>query len=116
MKDPAHLAKLRAKPCALTLVLVAYHKEEVPWAAFAALVKSCSRPVAGDCFGPIEAHHRTGSGLALKASDHEAFPLCQKHHRDFHDSKGMFRSWTKQEKKDWQSTMVERYRPQKVTQ
>ena len=92
MKDPAHLAKLRGTRCAahgLRSVL----KESDP------------------CSGPVEAHHRTGAGLALKASDHEAFPLCQKHHRDFHDSKGMFRSWTKQEKKEWQLKMVERYRP-----
>ena len=91
MKDPAHLAKLRTMHCA------------GDW------LGACGAP--DFCSGPIEAHHRTGAGLALKASDHEAFPLCQKHHRDFHDSKGVFRSWTKQEKKEWQAKMVERYRP-----
>ena len=55
------------------------------------------------CFGPIEAHHPTGSGLALKSPDRAAFPLCRGHHREFHDARGTFREWKKELRKSWQA-------------
>ena len=92
MKDPEHLAALRKMNCAMTSPL---------------------NGIPVGCSGPIEAHHRTGAGLALKADDHEAFPLCLRHHRDFHDAKGIFAKWTKTERKEWQNRMVAEYAPTK---
>ena len=35
-----------------------------------------------DCgYWPVEVHHRTGAGMALKAEDYETMPLCHRHHR-----------------------------------
>lgn len=65
---------------------------------------------------PSEAHHPTGAGLALKADDAEAFPLCSRCHRDFHDLRGKFRDWDKAARRLWQRTMSALYRaeePQK---
>lgn len=61
------------------------------------------------CEGPIEAHHRTGAGLALKAPDDEAMPLCQKHHKERHDGTGVFFRLTKSERRTWEAEMVARY-------
>ena len=44
--------------------------------------------------------------MALKAPDCDTFPLCQKHHREFHDASGFFRGWTKQERRAWQDEAV----------
>lgn len=51
---------------------------------------------------PNQAHHATGGGMGMKSPDSEAFPLCHKHHREFHDLNGHFAGWTKQDRKDWQ--------------
>ncbi len=82
--DPEYLKWLRSLPCC---------------AAHAAAP-------GGECFGPIEAHHETGGGLALKAPDARAIPLCLKHHRNFHDAVGVFKGWPKAHRKDWQRRMV----------
>lgn len=98
MKDPQHLALLRSLPCA-----VATH----------GIVRGFPVLRLGDgvCFGAVQAHHRTGAGLALKASDREAFPLCVAHHRQFHDASGVFKGWTREQRNDWQDRMVELYKP-----
>jgi len=61
------------------------------------------------CEGPIEAHHRTGAGLALKAPDDETMPLCRKHHKERHDSTGAFFKLSKAERKTWEAEMVAKY-------
>lgn len=98
-RDPAYLAFIRGLPCC------------APGATRAPRYLS-----AGDmlmrhlhCDGPVEAHHRTGSGLALKAPDRESMPLCRLHHRAFHDNRGVFFGWDKPRRKEWQRTMVEHY-------
>jgi hypothetical protein len=63
----------------------------------------------GDCAGPIEAHHPTGAGLALKAPDDQAIPLCTRHHRDRHNHTGPFKSMTKDQRKTWEADMVANY-------
>lgn len=62
------------------------------------------------CQGPIEAHHPTGSGLALKAPDRDAIPLCRKHHRELHDGRGTFLGWDKARLKAWQTRTSRKYR------
>ena len=66
------------------------------------------------CAGPTDAHHRTGAGLALKANDRETFPLCHKHHMDFHSGRGIFRDWKRETRKTWQQAMIDRYWPDDV--
>lgn len=61
------------------------------------------------CEGSTEGHHRTGAGLALKAPDDEAMPLCQLHHRQRHDHTGAFLKLTKAERKTWEAEMVAKY-------
>lgn len=46
----------------------------------------CQCCVPGCNYSPCEAGHvgRTGKGIAVKASDHEALPICFRHHRKYH--------------------------------
>lgn len=91
--NPAHLALLRSLPCILSQ----------PWACHSHI------PVCG---GSTEAHHSThGRGMAQKTDDSRAFPLCQKHHREFHSLSGHFKGWTKEQIHKWQDEMSERYKP-----
>lgn len=84
MRDEAWLRFLRSLPCA--------HCLRMP---------------------PSEAHHSTAGrfSLARKNSDHEAFPLCRQCHQDFHDAKGDFRTWTKEQRRTWQRVKTDLYRP-----
>jgi|SRR5882757_10643070 len=99
MKDPKHLKALRGMPCATLRSRSSFEPIEYPSDA--------------ECLGPVEAHHPTGGGLALKKSDLEAFPLCLGHHSDRHDLRGLFRDWTKAELKTWERAMSDIYRPKK---
>jgi hypothetical protein len=85
-EDPTHLARIRAERCA----------------------------VASACWGRIEAHHPThGRGLSQRSHDHEAIPLCMRHHSDFHKARGYFFGWHKQARQDWQRRQSAIYRPKK---
>lgn len=55
---------------------------------------------------PNHAHHRTGGGMGMKTADSEAFPLCNKHHRELHDVTGWFAGWDKHSLRDWQKQCV----------
>lgn len=57
---------------------------------------------------PNHAHHSTGAGMGTKSHDREAMPMCWRHHRDFHDGKGIFDSWTREERRIWQELQVQR--------
>lgn len=118
VKDPGHLTFLRSLPCAVYMhppyIVVAHHKEDVDpeiLKKIATAAASKAIPSGYTCSPDVEAHHRTGAGLALKASDHEAFPLCRKHHREFHDANGLFKGWTRAQRKEWQQHMVKLYQP-----
>ncbi len=82
MKDPKRLKWIRSLPCIFD---------------------------SPTCDGPVEAHHRTGAGLALKAPDDETMPLCSLHHKQRHDSTGAFFKLTKAERKTWEREMVAKY-------
>lgn len=62
-----------------------------------------------ECVPEVDAHHRTGAGMALKADDSKTFPLCHKHHMDFHAGRGVFRDWNKVMRRVWQEQMIEKY-------
>lgn len=81
--DPDRLAWIRQQPCAIR----GLH----------------------ECDGPIDAHHRTGAGMALKNPDDQAFPLCRRAHRNRHDLAGHFEGWEKARVKLWELEMVDKY-------
>jgi hypothetical protein len=69
----------------------------------------CREPIAG------HAHHRTGAGVAIRAHDHKAIPLCPVSHHNFHAGAGEFEGWTKEERAAWQDKMIALYRTAYVT-
>ena len=79
MSDRAYLAWVRSLPCLFE---------------------------GGDCDGPIDAHHRTGGGMALKVPDDQTLPLCRQHHMDRHALRGPFLGWDKATVKQWEVDMV----------
>ena len=58
----------------------------------------CAR---GEHFGHTEAHHAGSRGLGQRASDMTAIPLCTGHHRAWHDCNGVFRGWSKDQRREW---------------
>lgn len=49
---------------------------------------------SGPCSGPIVAHHHGPRGLGEKTDDYRTVPLCDGHHREFHD-RGTIGEWTR---------------------
>ena len=80
-KDTKHLARVRTLPCLF----------EGP-----------------ECDGPMDAHHRTGSGLALKSNDRSTMPLCRAHHMHRHQLSGPFKGKDKMWIKAWELEAVAR--------
>jgi len=76
--DPAYLEWVRGQACVLSLDIRAFHA------------------------GRIHAHHAGRKpGVAMKAVDDTAIPLCEHHHRCWHDATGLFRGLTKMERFAW---------------
>lgn len=67
-----------------------------------------------ECAWGTDAHHETGAGMALKANDRRTIPLCHRHHMDFHDHRGYFWNWTKEERRQWQDDRIAHYWPDDV--
>ena len=59
----------------------------------------CCAP--GAHFGRTEAHHAGARGLGQWASDMTAIPMCTGHHRAWHDCNGVFRGWSKDQRREW---------------
>ena len=57
-------------------------------------------------FGSVEAHHAGARGLGQRASDMTAIPLCTLHHRDWHDCNGVFRGWSKEQRRAWAEARI----------
>jgi hypothetical protein len=51
-------------------------------------------------------HHKTVPGIARKAHDHDAMPLCPLCHHDFHALCGPFKGWTRDQLRLWQELHV----------
>ena len=47
--------------------------------AYLKKVRELPRVACGTHYG-VQAHHKTGAGMGLKASDYDTFPLCADHH------------------------------------
>lgn len=57
--------------------------------------------------GPVQAHHAGRKpGTALKADDSTCIPLCDAHHRQWHDANGVFKGWTKAERRMWADAAI----------
>lgn len=57
-----------------------------------------------------EAHHKTGAGMALRAHDHEAMPLCRACHRELHALNGRFKGWGRLQLTEFQGRQVATHR------
>jgi hypothetical protein len=55
---------------------------------------------------PVELHHRTGAGMALRAGDRGGMPLCRQCHRDFHAAQGHFHEWDREQRRSWQDAAI----------
>ncbi len=78
--------------------------------------------------GPCHAHHSTNGGTdspdgprspksfggrrgkSQKAHDHHCIPMHHKCHANFHDKKGQFAGWTKEQQRAWQDEQVAAWR------
>ena len=52
--------------------------------------------------------------MKLKSGDEHAFPLCHGPdgcHMQFHGKRGRFKNWTKDQRKLWERSMADLYRP-----
>lgn len=86
MKGKKHLAYIRTLPCVVG--------------------RAPDNARVHPCLGDVEAHHPIGGGMGLKTDDFRAFPLCQKHHWQFHSLLGYFKGWDKAQIKEWERWMV----------
>lgn len=70
---------------------------------FMAFVRSmrCRAHDLGGCDGPIVAHHAGDRGLSHKADDSTCIPLCDGHHKAWHDAQPPFRGWSKEQREQW---------------
>ncbi len=61
------------------------------------------------CSGRIEANHAGEKpGMGLKASDSTCIPMCSGHHRDWTEHRGLFRGWTREERRQWADEVIAR--------
>lgn len=60
---------------------------------------------------PSEAHHHSllGAGMARKAPDRFAMPLCRFCHHDLHALRGPFKGWCREQLKRWQDEQCALY-------
>lgn len=80
VRDPQYMEWIRTRACAAAYIDV------------------------DQCLQPIHAHHAGKRGVGQKASDDTCIPLCERHHREWHDGNGVFvggqkawRPWVEQE-------------------
>jgi hypothetical protein len=84
--DLAYLAKVRELPCSAILE----HFRQF------------------FCDGRIHAHHAIHRSQG--GDDHDAIPLCQKHHMDWHECTGPFRGLSKLERFAWSVNAISQTR------
>lgn len=54
------------------------------------------------CNGLTEAcHEGRKPGMAMKCPDAETMPMCTLHHRQWTDHTGLFKGWTKEQRRTW---------------
>lgn len=60
-----------------------------------------------ECDGAIEAHHAGPHGAGQKCPDRESIPLCTRHHREWHDARGLFAGMDKAARRVFAATAIE---------
>jgi|SRR6478609_1376931 len=81
--DPAYLDKVRKLPCCAPRI-------------------SLVGPEALFHEGDVVAHHARG-----KTNDRAAIALCWKHHGQWHDANGVFKHWTKDDRRTWSAAAID---------
>jgi hypothetical protein len=90
---------------------------------YLAFLRSHCACAAQPCTARAEAHHHTEApaeqhdksvpgrrGKSQKADDAFAFPLCPKHHGEFHRASGYFEGWDHAQRRAWQDEQVRIHR------
>jgi len=68
----------------------------------------CRMQMHDPCFGGVEAHHAgRDRGMGQRAHDSTAVPLCRKHHQCYHSLSGPFKTFKKQERRDWCAKQID---------
>lgn len=81
-RDPVYLARVRGLAC-------------------------CAIGLRTPCRGPVHAHHAGGRpGVAIKAHDHTAVPLCMAHHGEWHAANGAFHIWNREKRRSWSEQQI----------
>ena len=57
------------------------------------------------CQGNTEVHHTGPRGLSQRAHDHTAIGLCLYHHACWHAASGPFKTWKKQQRREWSASV-----------
>lgn len=61
------------------------------------------------CKRHVEAHHAGTHGVAQKSPDEETVPLCDHHHDDLTDVRGVFAGWAPGALREWQNAAIAFY-------
>jgi len=92
--DPAYLDFVRSLPCIISRD--SFHHE-------------ATHKYSNDCYcqGATHAHHAGRKpGVAMKAPDSTAIPLCQAHHMQWHTGLGVFAGLSKLERFAWSQRAI----------
>lgn len=54
----------------------------------------------------IHAHHAGQRAGGRKADDDTCIPLCEEHHRNWHDARGRFYGWTRDQRRTWADARI----------
>lgn len=93
-RDMDRMGVVRSWPCCVAV------PGEVAWPG----------PVPPDaCMGTTEAHHAGERGLGRKAPDDSVIALCDHHHDDFTDRRGVFSGWPRGAARAWQDEQIARH-------
>lgn len=61
------------------------------------------------CAGHVQAHHAGKHGLSQKADDNTVIPLCNHHHDDLTNRRGVFAGWPPYMLKAWEVVVITHY-------
>jgi hypothetical protein len=89
-----------------------YTAFELAWFAFVRTLPCCASLLSRDsrCWGPMQAAHlalnANQKGTGMKVPHDQTAPLCQRHHEDFDQHKGVFAEWSRDRRYDWAGDVV----------
>lgn len=100
-EDAEHLNRIRSQPCVVCAAIPPSH----PHHHTRGLDEPCP---CGASHKPKGQAQRRGKGS--RAHDHDAIPLCWRHHRQLHELVGFFAGWDGQRLRAWQDQYVRELR------